>query len=304
MLEYSSYATFILTVGLSAFGIMLAIDMRKDYPQQLTTALIYYQVFVAAFGFYGLWGQAVFKIYIDELLNEEVRTRVSTVATLQGFPFMILGWYMLYRFARELLQKKTGALFNIVFIIFSAISFGALIWFISQPDAVPGVFYNIFYTSLSIIIQGGVVLSLILFRPGNKRISRKKLLLLSVFILLLTAGQLLILNLSAMDALIFIFSFFFLHSGTVIIVRYSSVIKPLRETLNKNKTFTRFCEEYEISPRESDIIKEICKGLTNKEISGSLFISVQTVKDHTHRIYIKTGSRNRVELINRLKGVL
>lgn len=161
MLEYSSYAIFSLTVGLSAFGIMLAIEMRKHYPQKLTAALIYYQVFVAAFGFYGLWGQAVFNIYFDELLNDEVRARISTVATLQGFPFMILGWYMLSRFAREILQKKTGAAFNITFIMFSAISFGALIWFISQPDSEPGLFYYIFYTSLSIIIQGGVALSLI-----------------------------------------------------------------------------------------------------------------------------------------------
>lgn len=307
MLEYFSYATFILTVGLAAFGIMLAIDMRKSYPQGLTSALIYYQVFVVAFGFYGLWGQAVFRIYIDELLNEDIRSRVSTVATLQGFPFMILAWYMLSRFARELLQKKTGITFNVLFILFSAISFGALIWFISQPDSDPKFFYYIFFTSLSFIVQAGVAFSIILFTPGNKRISRKKLMLLAFFILILTALQLLILNLSDMSsyfALGFIFSFFLLHTGIVIIVRYSNMIKPLRESGVLNQTFSSFCKEYEISPRESDIIQEICKGLTNKEISESLFISVQTVKDHSHRIYIKTGSRNRVELINRLKAVL
>jgi DNA-binding CsgD family transcriptional regulator len=307
MLEYTSYTTFVLTVGLAAFGIMLAIDTRKHYPQQLTTALIYYQVFAAAFGFYGLWGQAVFKIYIDELLNAEVRARVSTVATLQGFPFMILAWYMLSRFTRELLQKKTGAAFNILFVLFSAISFGALIWFISQPDAEPGLFYYIFYTALSIIIQGGIVISLIFLKPGNKRINRKKLFLLSLFILLLTSGQLLILNMSGMAsyfALGFILLFYMLHAGVIIILRYSNALSPLRNTGNTSMTFRQFCMEHEISPRESDIIKEICKGLTNSEISESLFISIQTVKDHTHRIYVKTGSRNRVELINRLKGVL
>ncbi len=307
MLEYFSYGTFILTVGLAAFGIMLAIDMRKTYPQKLITALIYYQVFVVAFGFYGLWGQAVFRIYIDELLNEEVRSRVSTVATLQGFPFMILAWYMLSKFVRELLQKKTGALFNILFILFSAVSFGALIWFISQPGSDPNFFYYLFYTCLSFIIQVGVAFSLIIFAPGNKRISRKKLLLIALFILLFTSCQLLILNLSDMDAyfaLGFIFSFFLSHAGIVIIVRYSNIIKPLRESGRSGHTFNSFCKEHEISPRESDIIKEICKGLTNKEISETLFISIQTVKDHTHRIYIKTGSRNRVDLINSLKGIL
>ena len=107
MLEYISYGTFFITVGLSAFGIMLSIALRKRYPPALSTALIYYQVFVVAFGFYGLWGQAVFRLYINELLNAEIRTRISTAATLQAFPFIILAWYMLSRFTRELLQKKT-----------------------------------------------------------------------------------------------------------------------------------------------------------------------------------------------------
>jgi DNA-binding NarL/FixJ family response regulator len=53
-----------------------------------------------------------------------------------------------------------------------------------------------------------------------------------------------------------------------------------------------------VSPRETDIIREICNGLSNKEISDKLFISLQTVKDHTHRIYIKTNVRSRVQLIN------
>ena len=40
-----------------------------------------------------------------------------------------------------------------------------------------------------------------------------------------------------------------------------------------------------------------------KEIAEELFITLQTVKDHTHKIYTKTGVRNRVELINLLRGL-
>jgi DNA-binding NarL/FixJ family response regulator len=66
----------------------------------------------------------------------------------------------------------------------------------------------------------------------------------------------------------------------------------------KSISFDDFCIRFEISSRESDIIREICNGLSNKEISGKLFISLQTVKDHTHRIYIKTNVKSRVQLIN------
>jgi DNA-binding NarL/FixJ family response regulator len=51
-----------------------------------------------------------------------------------------------------------------------------------------------------------------------------------------------------------------------------------------------------ISPRESEIVGLILKGFSNKEIAGSLFISVDTVKKHTYNIYRKLGVQNRVQL--------
>jgi DNA-binding NarL/FixJ family response regulator len=72
----------------------------------------------------------------------------------------------------------------------------------------------------------------------------------------------------------------------------------------KDLSLEDFCRRYEISPRETDIVREICNGLSNKEISEKLFISLQTVKDHTHRIYIKTNVKSRVRLINLAKESL
>ena len=56
--------------------------------------------------------------------------------------------------------------------------------------------------------------------------------------------------------------------------------------------------KYSISKRESEVISLICQGKTNNEISEALFISLQTVKDHTSRIYKKAGVKNRVQLAN------
>jgi len=53
-----------------------------------------------------------------------------------------------------------------------------------------------------------------------------------------------------------------------------------------------------ISKREEEVIQQICEGKSNKEISEALFISLQTVKDHVYRIFIKTGIKNRVQLTN------
>jgi DNA-binding NarL/FixJ family response regulator len=65
---------------------------------------------------------------------------------------------------------------------------------------------------------------------------------------------------------------------------------------------TRFVEKYKISKREEEVIRELCAGKTNKEIAESLFISLQTVKDHIYRIYLKTNVSNRVQLINLIQS--
>jgi DNA-binding NarL/FixJ family response regulator len=58
-----------------------------------------------------------------------------------------------------------------------------------------------------------------------------------------------------------------------------------------------FASNYEITARELDVIKLICKGKTNKEIADQLFISISTVKDHNYKIYQKLNIKNRTQLM-------
>jgi DNA-binding NarL/FixJ family response regulator len=58
----------------------------------------------------------------------------------------------------------------------------------------------------------------------------------------------------------------------------------------------RLTERFRITNREQEIIALICRGKTNQEIADTLFISLQTVKDHNHNIFRKTGVSNRVQI--------
>lgn len=60
--------------------------------------------------------------------------------------------------------------------------------------------------------------------------------------------------------------------------------------------------DFRITARESDVILEIYKGKTNREIAETLFVTTQTVKDHTHRIYQKTQVKNRTQLASLLRS--
>ena len=56
-------------------------------------------------------------------------------------------------------------------------------------------------------------------------------------------------------------------------------------------------QQKEISKRESEVLYNICKGLSNQEISDLLNISKRTVDKHRENILLKTQSKNTAELV-------
>ena len=48
-----------------------------------------------------------------------------------------------------------------------------------------------------------------------------------------------------------------------------------------------------LSAREAEVARLVCSGLTNRDISGVLQITVATVKDHVHRVLAKTRMPSR-----------
>jgi DNA-binding NarL/FixJ family response regulator len=49
----------------------------------------------------------------------------------------------------------------------------------------------------------------------------------------------------------------------------------------------------DLTPRESEVLRLIAGGKSNREIARALFVSEATVKTHVNRIFAKTGSRDR-----------
>jgi DNA-binding NarL/FixJ family response regulator len=52
-----------------------------------------------------------------------------------------------------------------------------------------------------------------------------------------------------------------------------------------------------LTTRENDVVNELLKGLTYKEIAAALGISATTVNDHLKNVYVKMGVRTKSELI-------
>jgi two-component system, NarL family, response regulator LiaR len=60
-------------------------------------------------------------------------------------------------------------------------------------------------------------------------------------------------------------------------------------------------ERLGITPRELEILELIAAGMSNREIAEKLFVSENTVKTHSSRLFSKLDARRRTQVVQRAK---
>ena len=60
-------------------------------------------------------------------------------------------------------------------------------------------------------------------------------------------------------------------------------------------------ERLGITPRELEVLQLVARGLSNREIGETLFVSESTVKTHCSRAFDKLGARRRTDAVRRSK---
>lgn len=81
------------------------------------------------------------------------------------------------------------------------------------------------------------------------------------------------------------------HSETVV-VREVMVPAPVDFVRDQSKV-----ESLGITPRELEILQLIAEGLSNKEIAERAYVSENTVKTHSSRLFEKLGARRRTQAV-------
>jgi len=77
-----------------------------------------------------------------------------------------------------------------------------------------------------------------------------------------------------------------------IVIKEVPMAGPERFTLNQSRL-----KELGITPRELEILELIARGLSNREIAEQLFVSENTVKTHSSRLFDKLSARRRTQAV-------
>lgn len=287
-----------------AIGIMVSYLLYQQHKKALFSTLLYQQIFLFSFLIYASWGNMALQTIVGDLdLNETINGKLAFFIPIIGIPFLLVSWFMLLKFAYNL----NGYQFKKAFILGYFPTLVVLVFvlgYLIHKGIIP-IPNNADLFIVRILIGLNLVIQLFFVLPFLKP-KRNAPLLKEFGFGKKWALLFLLLTLIYSATLAFVTSFGFISICiSVILVFTAGIFIPVQIQLNnktegdsQNMDFDAFCKFYEISKREAEIILEICSGKSNKAISEKLFITLQTVKDHNHRIYTKIGIKSRVQLSN------
>lgn len=295
MLNLIVIGLFIVSAAFATGSITLVSQLRNQFRFNWIPTLLYMQVFYFMFGFYAIWGQVIIVSYLSNFIDPKSLDRINEISVLLGSPFIVFGWLMFLRFFNSVFLGG-----NIVFLIVIGV------WN-SKAEFVKNIDILKYYFLASSLIYSLFACFILIKKDALSFLKQKSKIRLVLGIALFVFAQnaaLLFYDRSIYIVLVFIFLFFAGTAFIPVFLKFNLLPQSqTKEILQEKLSFETFCKKFEISPREKEIICEICNGLTNQQIADKLFISLQTVKDHTHRIYGKTLATSRMQLMKMVQEV-
>jgi DNA-binding CsgD family transcriptional regulator len=307
MVKFIIILVFLVSVAITAGSILISSKLRNNYPVPCLSTLMYFQTFYFTFGFYAIWGQLILFSVLSSRMTGELMGKTTTMLTLLGAPFMMITWLMLLKFTRELSGRKTGYLFVLAVLLLTAMLVLGMAYWVPKllaADAYTTMKYGFILIHLVYTLAG---VSWLLFTGMRGTILRKtdmRNMASGLFVTMLLQNMVLIFYAGDIYLAMFFILIFFLGGAFLpVYLRYKSDLSVLLTSAGSKLSFEELCRNFDISAREKDVIREICHGLSNRQIADKLFISLQTVKDHTSRIYYKTNCSSRAQLITMIKDL-
>ncbi|MFY0651309.1 MAG: response regulator transcription factor [Cyclobacteriaceae bacterium] len=294
--ELVIWIAFALCLSLTAGGVLSIFRFEK---LKLLVAFRNLQIALIlnyTFGYYVLWSEIFFNFFPEEYQL----AKYSQIASFMGMPFLFVGMLMILIWAKNVVSKKISVWLMVAsqLLLIAAIFY----FYLGFEPAVLSSTSDI-WNAYSLGIWLTVLVLLFLFKSSIVDTKAKRILIGIMFLsVLLHATFLIEWDFNQFKPLIYNFLFFLVNTALVIVFVYKAKVPLDPEAMMLSISLEKFVAKHEITAREIEIIKEMVKGKTNQQIADTLFISLQTVKDHTSRIYLKSHLKNRAQLISTLRS--
>ena len=302
--------TFVLCLGLTAATVLVSRQLLSTYASEFLRHHFYYLAAFHAFAFYGLWGQILTRAVLAAVdTDAAVVNIVAVFVPVLGVPFLFVSWAMLVNMAGSMFGKAIKPIWHLAHVaVFGLLLLGA--WTAVarlqvepvSPLDILGVIEAAAMIGIEFLYFSAFLVLVWRFRVVAEGEKRRVLLVFSALLCgafiarsLLAALVLVDIRLGAIGLLAF-------HGSNLPALLYlrmnaDRVFPPVKAENATKQGVEHVLDHYGVTKRERQIVQKICLGKTNKQIAEELFISLQTVKDHTHRIYSKIGVNSRVQLV-------
>jgi DNA-binding CsgD family transcriptional regulator len=290
---------------------LVAHKLMANYGAQFPRHYFYYLAAFFAFAIHGIWGPIATRATLASLgVATDTVEAAASVLPLLALPVLFVSWLMLLPTASSLF----GVALKPIWIPLHVALFLALIaaaWLAVDAaqiaaDRLPRNVLRV-EVALALVLEACYLARFVVLAVRFPEQSARRRSVLLRFTALLCAGFVL-----RSFTLPFAFSFpwmlgavplyFVSNLPALLYVARSAdaLFAPVKVEVTDEAGMERLFEQHQITKRERQIVREICSGKTNREIAATLFISLQTVKDHTHRIYSKLGVGSRLQLVQKI----
>jgi len=310
-------ALFVVSLGGGAASILLGNRFLRYFELPFLRSYLYYLILVFIFGIYGILGTLLVRSQLMAWAPPtQMMQNILNFLPFLGVPFLITGWYMFIKMFMELTGTNpsrtfTLGYFGLFLIVFLAYGLVVLNVFSLEESGQMDVSFLIKMVLIALEMVTVVVAFSYLF-IHMKQISdpgfRQAIFRFSQMVLFIRITVIVLFYLS--DRTVFFgmtYTLVFFTANVIPLLYLGRILRKFQVPVSRRGRILpdlfEMVRTYNISNREFEIIEKICDGLTNQQISETLFISLQTVKDHIHRIYKKMGVKNRVHLVNMIRNL-
>ncbi len=302
--------TFVFCLGLTVASVLISRQLLSTYAAEFHRHHFYYLAAFHAFAFYGLWGQV-----LTRALLASTNTDAAVIEVVAGFlpvfgvPFLFVSWLMLLCMAFSMFGKAVKTTWLLVHAaVFLLLLLGA--WLASRlvqtesgrPIANLGLIEAAALIVVELLYFSAFLVFVVRFGAGSDADKRRVLLRFSALVFAGFAARSLLAGLVLVDVrlgAVTLLAYFASNLPALLYLRANAdrAFQPVKAEQASKVGMEHVFERYGVTKRERQIVQKICLGKTNQQIANELFISLQTVKDHTHRIYSKIGINSRMQLV-------